>query len=384
MLSGDMNIINQPTESVAQRLLGRRAAYAWTLALVLGFIILDLNLPLGVAAGVPYAVAVMTALRTSNIRFILAITLLGVILALFGLLMSPDGGETWKVIANRLLAVGVIVGSGFFSTYSVVQRRASNRQAIALEQVRRRRVQEANVHLVRSAEARSKFLGQISHELRTPLTSLTTFAHILDEKTETLSTDRIKSHAEVISRSARRLEVLIDDLFDASGTETGEFKLNLSTIDLPAVVANTINDYEHQVTIRDQELTVNIDVPSGTHFHALADPVRIAQVVTNLVSNASKYSWPGSVITVFCAFEDGRYIVKVTDHGDGIKAADLQKIFTPFFRADNEFVRSVPGAGLGLTISRSIIELHDGSISIESELNVGTTVMFTIPAFPNE
>jgi signal transduction histidine kinase len=127
-------------------------------------------------------------------------------------------------------------------------------------------VQEANVHLVRSAEARSDFLGQISHELRTPLTSLTTFAHILDEKTETLSTERIKSHAEVISRSARRLEVLIDNLFDASGTETGEFKLNLSTIDLPAVVATTISD---------------IDAPSGSHFHALADPARISQVVTN-------------------------------------------------------------------------------------------------------
>jgi signal transduction histidine kinase len=76
--------------------------------------------------------------------------------------------------------------------------------------------------------------------------------------------------------------------------------------------------------------------------------------------------------------------VKVIDHGDGIKPGDLQKIFTPFFRADNEFVRSVPGAGLGLTTSRSIIELHDGSISIESKLCAGTTVTFTIPAFPNE
>lgn len=379
-----MNFFNKSVDRIPQRLLGRRAAYAWTLALVAGFFVLDLYLPLGVAAGVPYAVAVMAALRTSNIRFIVGVTVAGVLLTLEGLFLSPDGGETWKVIANRLLAGSVIIGAGVFAIYAIVQRRVSNQQVTALERVRRQRVQEANVHLVRSAEARIEFLGQISHELRTPQTSLTTFAHILDEKTETLSTERIKSHAEVISRSARRLEVLIDDLFDASGAETGEFKLDLNTIDLPVVVANTINDYEHQLTIRDQELTVEIDVSSGSHFHALADPARIAQVVTNLVSNASKYSWPGSAINIFCAFEDGKYIVKVTDHGDGIKPDDLQKIFTPFFRADNEFVRSVPGAGLGLTICRSIVELHDGRISIESELNVGTTVTFTIPAFPNE
>ena len=326
----------------------------------------------------------MVAIRTANTRFIIGVTVVAVALTLEGLLLSPDGGETWKVIANRLLAVSVIIGAGLFSIYAITQRRVSTRQAIALEQFRRRQVQAANVHLVRSAEARSEFLGQISHELRTPLTSLTTFAHILVEKPDTLSTERIKSHAEVISRSSRRLEVLIDDFLDASGTETGEFTLDLSTIDLPVIVANTITDYEHQVTIRDQNLTVDIDVPLGSQFHALADPARIAQVVTNLVSNASKYSWPGSTINIFCALEGSKYIVKVTDQGDGIKSDDLQKIFTPFFRADNEFMRSVPGAGLGLTISRSIIELHDGSISIESELGIGTTVTFTIPAFPNQ
>lgn len=383
-LSGDMIFINRSINQVAQILLGRRAAYVWTLILVAGFVVLDLNLPLGVAAGVPYAVAVMAALRTSNTRFILGITLVGVILTLIGLLLSPDGGEIWKVLANRLMAVGVIVGSGAFSVYAIVMRKRATRQAIAFEQVRRRRVQEANVHLVRSAEARTEFLGQISHELRTPLTSLTTFSHILDSKSGSLSKERISSHAEVISRSARRLEVLIDDLLDASGTETGEFKLDLSTIDLSQVIADIINDYGHQVSIRDQKLTVDNEIPPDSNFHALADPVRIAQVVTNLLSNASKYSWPGSTINVFCTIEDSKYIVKVTDQGDGIEPSDLQNIFTPFFRADNEYVRSVPGAGLGLTIARSIIELHDGRISIESELNVGTTVTFSIPAFPNE
>ena len=168
-----MNNFNRSADRIAQKLLGRRAAFIWTFILVAGFIVLDMNLPLGVAAGVPCALAVMIALRNSSIRFILGVTLAGVILTLLGLLLPPDGGETWKVIANRLLAVGVIVGAGIFSTYSIIQRRVSNRQAITLEQLRRRRVQEANVHLVRSAEARSEFLGQISHELRTPLTSLT-------------------------------------------------------------------------------------------------------------------------------------------------------------------------------------------------------------------
>ena len=361
-------------------LLGRKAAYIWTGILLLGFLVLDAFLPLGVAAGVPYAVAVMAAMRTSNTRFIIAITFVSVLFTSVGLFVSPDGGEVWKVTANRVLAIFVIIGAGAFSVYAIAVRRRVTHQAIMFEQVRRRRVQEANVHLIRSAEARSDFLVQISHELRTPLTSITTFSHILDQRLDSLSKERIKSHSEVINRSARRLEVLIDDLFDASGTETGEFKLNLASVDLPQEVSDTVKDYAHQVRIRDQELVVELDITNGQKFHALADPARIAQVVTNLISNASKYSWPGSKIVVFCGLEDMKYIVKVSDKGEGIVNADMQKMFTPFFRADTETVRSVPGAGLGLTIARSIVELHDGTISIESKLGAGTTVTFTIPA----
>jgi signal transduction histidine kinase len=236
---------------------------------------------------------------------------------------------------------------------------------------------------VRSAEARSEFLSQISHELRTPLTSLTTFAHILDEKSDSLPKERIKAHAEVISRSARRLEMLINDLFDASDSETASFKLNLSMVDLPQVIADTANDFTPQIRSRDQEINVELDIPSDTKSHALADPVRISQIVTNLLSNASKYSWPGSVINVFCGLEGNKYIVKVADHGDGIDRTDISRVFTPFFRVDNADVRSIPGAGLGLTIVKSIVELHDGQIYIESEKEVGTTVSFTIPAIAN-
>jgi signal transduction histidine kinase len=233
---------------------------------------------------------------------------------------------------------------------------------------------------MRSAEARSSFLGQISHELRTPLTSLTTFAHILDGKSETLSRERIQAHSEVIGRSARRLEVLINDLFDASGSETDSFKLNLTSVDIPQVVADTASDYAHHVRTLDQELVTDIDIPESSNYRAIADSVRIAQVVTNLLSNASKYSWPGSTLHAFCGLEGDKFIVKVTDHGAGISREDISKVFTPFFRVDSADVRAVPGAGLGLTIVKSIIELHDGQVYIESEKDSGTTVTFTIPA----
>jgi signal transduction histidine kinase len=367
-----------------QALINRKAAFFWTIFLIVGFMVLDFLLPLGVAAGVPYAVAVMASLRTASIRFIAGVTIASIVLTLIGLLMSPDGGEAWKVIANRILAIFVIAGSGVFAGYAVTVRRRATRQAVMFEQIRRMRVQESNVQLIRSAEARSVFLGQISHELRTPLTSLTTFAHILDEKSDTLTPDRIKAHSEVIGRSARRLEALIDDLFDVSGAETGTFKLTLGVIDLPQVVRDAVNDYAHQARVRDQELEFDIDIPENLSYHALADPARIAQVATNLVSNASKYSWPGSTINVLCSFEGGKYIVKIIDHGNGINRDEISKVFTPFYRADNENVRSIPGAGLGLTIVRSIVELHDGQIYMESELEVGTTVTFTIPAFPDE
>ncbi|NQW20081.1 MAG: HAMP domain-containing histidine kinase [Chloroflexi bacterium] len=359
---------------------GRRAAYVWAIFLVVSFFVLDAFLPLGVAAGVLYSVAVMVSMHTSKTRFIVTVTVVSVLLTILGLLMSPDGGETWKVVANRVLAIFVILGAGVFAIYAIAVRRRSTRQAIMFEQVRRRRTQDVNVQLMRSAEARNEFLGQISHELRTPLTSLTTFAHILDEKSETLSRERVRAHAEVISRNARRLEVLVNDIFDASGTVTDSFKLNLATIDLPQIVQNTTNDYVNHIRTRDQELTTEIDIPEGSNFHAIADLSRIAQVVANLLSNASKYSLPGSTINIFCGLESGKYIVKVTDHGNGISTGDISKVFTPFFRVDSSDVRSVPGAGLGLTIAKSIIELHDGQIYIESELEIGTTVSFAIPA----
>jgi len=352
----------------------------WAIFLVVSFFVLDAFLPLGVAAGVLYSVAVMVSMHTSKTRFIVTVTVVSVLLTILGLLMSPDGGETWKVVANRVLAIFVILGAGVFAIYAIAVRRRSTRQAIMFEQVRRRRTQDVNVQLMRSAEARNEFLGQISHELRTPLTSLTTFAHILDEKSETLSRERVRAHAEVISRNARRLEVLVNDIFDASGTVTDSFKLNLATIDLPQIVQNTTNDYVNHIRTRDQELTTEIDIPEGSNFHAIADLSRIAQVVANLLSNASKYSLPGSTINIFCGLESGKYIVKVTDHGNGISTGDISKVFTPFFRVDSSDVRSVPGAGLGLTIAKSIIELHDGQIYIESELEIGTTVSFAIPA----
>mgnify|MGYP003987094915 FL=1 len=367
-------------QRIVKALLSRSSAYAWTIALVVGFFILDLALPLGVAAGVPYSVAVMASMRTGRIRFVIVITFTGIALTLAGLAMSPDGGEYWKVVANRIMAIFVIVGAGVFGFHAISVRRRATRQAILFEQVRRRRIQDANVQLIRSAEARSNFLGQISHELRTPLTSLTAFAHILDEKSDTLSRDRIKAHSEVISRSARRLEVLISDLVDVSGAETDSFELDLTTIDLPKVVSDTANDYAFHVSSRDQELTVDIDTTNGSSYRAIADSARIAQLVTNLLSNASKYSWPGSVINVFCGLECDKYIVKVTDRGGGISREDISKVFTPFFRVDNAEVRAVPGAGLGLTIVKSIVELHGGHIYIESEIDVGTTISFTIPA----
>ncbi|MDG0866573.1 sensor histidine kinase [Candidatus Lucifugimonas marina] len=371
----------KPTRmQIMPTLLSRSAAYVWTGILVVGFFVLDIFLPLGVAAGVPYAVAVMTSMRTARIRFIAGVTVLTCALTILGFLLSPDGGEPWKVAANRTLAIFVILGAGVFAVYAISVRRRATRQAIMFEQVRRRRIQDANIQLMRSAEARSSFLGQISHELRTPLTSLTTFAHILDGKSETLSRERIQAHSEVIGRSARRLEVLINDLFDASGSETDSFKLNLSTVDLPQIVSDTANEYAHHVRTLDQELEIDIDIPDESKYRAIADSVRMSQVITNLLSNASKYSWPGSTIHAFCGLENDKFIVKVTDQGAGISREDISKVFTPFFRVDAAEVRAVPGAGLGLTIVKSIVELHDGQVYIESEPDRGTTVSFTIPA----
>jgi len=230
--------------------------------------------------------------------------------------------------------------------------------------------------LQRIDEEKNRFLETVTHELKTPLTSIQAFTHLLLRNREGNLTDRQIRNLEVSSRNARRLGLLIDDLVDVSQIQTGAFELRESEFDLVDLTNELVESMQPIFGEKDQKLSYRL-TPSTIWLRA--DRARVAQVVTNLLSNASKYSPNGSAIQFCVDIDRDNVHLEVEDDGFGISKSDLAHLFTPLFRADNEETRAVPGTGIGLAIVKKIVDLHGGDISVSSEVGVGTKFKIILP-----
>lgn len=241
---------------------------------------------------------------------------------------------------------------------------------LAEEREARARLDAENRELQRINEAKIEFLSMVSHELRTPLTSMMAFSDILSSNKQGNLNEKDLSRIEVIRRNGRTLSMLIGDLLDVSRIESGSMRLNISEFEMNELLESLQESLLPVVEAKRQ--TVEMEMPSDSVI-CFADRERISQVVMNLISNASKYSPEESrILATMCADDDSIY-VSVKDEGIGITEEDQAKLFTSFFRADNEATRSAPGTGLGLVIVKGIVEMHRGKIRIESEFGSGTT-----------
>lgn len=222
---------------------------------------------------------------------------------------------------------------------------------------------------------RQEFLSNISHELRTPLTSIMAFV-------ETLEDGAIDDHEnnrrflKVIGRNAGRMHDLIADILELSLIESGNVSINISQVKLGSHVEEVFASLSKKAARRDVKL-VN-DVPAGTVL--TADPVRIEQMLTNLIDNAVKFNREGGTVTVSHASKDGKDVIAVADTGEGILSEHLQRIFERFYRTDRARSREIGGTGLGLAIVKHLARLHGGEVSVESALSRGTTFFIELPA----
>jgi signal transduction histidine kinase len=236
----------------------------------------------------------------------------------------------------------------------------------------------ANAELRRLDDLKSTFVSVAAHELRTPLTAIQGYLEmVMDEDVGPLS-DRQREYLAVVQNSARRLAHITSSLLDVTRIEAGRVELVLQPTDLPALVHMVAVEYAPQVKDKDQHLALHHapELPP-----ALCDPTRAGQIVGNLLSNAIKYSpREGHIeIAIERADEDGFLQVSVTDDGVGIGSGDQDKLFRRFFRAASAAQTRASGAGLGLYITRSLVELHGGRIWFESELGGGSTFCATFP-----
>jgi two-component system sensor histidine kinase KdpD len=235
---------------------------------------------------------------------------------------------------------------------------------------------EARQEAERANELRLRFLAMISHELRTPLTSIKGFATTL--LAEDVSWDTVTQHdfLRIIDEEANKLTEMIEQLLDLSRLESGLLRVNPYPYRLSDILASALR----QLRAITQEHRLRIEVPDDLPL-VQADQQRIAQVLTNLVSNAAKYSPAQSDITVSAQPFDGAVQVNVSDHGPGIPLTEREWVFEAFRRGENKLVRHTKGAGLGLAICKGIIEAHGGRIWVaeQSQPATGTTVSFTLP-----
>jgi signal transduction histidine kinase len=230
--------------------------------------------------------------------------------------------------------------------------------------------------ITRETEAermRSALLATVSHELRSPLTAICGYTDTLlhdgpwDDRTE-------REFLEVVALSASRLSALVDNLLDAATLEAGALRLQREPVRLERIAERVLA----QRRLLASAFTLHLETRPGLPL-ADADPLRVEQVLANLVDNAIKYSPHGGPIHVRIALDENEMLaVSVSDRGSGIPPDSVDHIFERFFRVEDTR-RGVKGAGLGLFICKSLVESHGGTISVQSQLGVGTTFTFTLP-----
>jgi len=230
--------------------------------------------------------------------------------------------------------------------------------------------------LERVSEIKSQIITTVSHELKTPLTSMAAFIDILSRNKPGNLIKQQLDQLEVLRRNGSHLHLLINDLLDHSRVESGTFELLEMNFDANVMLRALGESFEPLVKFVDQSITV--DVPQGEVIIS-ADQNRISQTISNMLSNATKYAGKGAAIRLESSATDSILSVYVVDDGIGMDEEAVANAFDLYYRAENETTRSVSGLGLGLNISRTIINMHDGEIFIESEPGKGTRIGFRIP-----
>jgi len=251
-----------------------------------------------------------------------------------------------------------------------------------MRDVTERKLQEqalemAHMEAERAGASKSRFLATMSHELRTPLNAIIGFSEmIVREKEMMIDATRRQEYAQLINESGLHLLSVVNGILDMSKMESGNFEI------LPELFAprESLIGCCNLMVLKARENGIDIvtrapaDLPQIT-----GDPRAFKQMILNLLSNAIKFSERGGTVTVTAGVEGSRLLVRVIDSGVGIGAEDLKRIGDPFFQAGKTYQRRHEGTGLGLSIVKSLVAMHGGEMTVQSQIDVGTTVTVALP-----
>jgi signal transduction histidine kinase len=261
-------------------------------------------------------------------------------------------------------------------SYSGLEQKVEGRTrelATALEEL-----DETSRELAAASRHKSEFLANMSHELRTPLNAIIGFTQVLDERLFGEVNQKQAEYLEDILTSANHLLALINDILDLSKVEAGQIELEVAPFSLRDALERGVVMLRERATNDGVQLALaangGVDLVTG-------DARRISQVIFNLLSNAVKFTPAGGAVDVRATRIDDEIRVSVTDTGPGIAAEDHERIFEEFQQTEAG-IQQREGTGLGLALSKRLVELHGGRIWVDSELGKGSTFVFTLPEGP--
>jgi len=328
-----------------------------------------------------------------------------------GQLIYDLGNKQWDIPKLRELLETILPQKATFDNYEVehnfatigrrimllnarqIQRGAGKERIIllAIEDITERKEIEAGLEkaheelkelaaeLKRTAQVKSEFLANMSHELRTPLNSINGFSEVLYDETFGPLNEKQKKYVNNVLTSGKHLLLLINQILDMAKVEAGKMKLSLSSLpmktllnDISMLVADMVSKKKIEMSLEIAEGLPNIE----------ADELKVKEIIYNLFSNAVKFTPEGGKIGMRASARkaDSEIEVVVWDTGVGIAPENMEKIFEGFFRVDTPYSRVTEGTGLGLPLSKKLVELHGGKLFVESEgLDRGTLVRFTLP-----
>ncbi len=289
-----------------------------------------------------------------------------------GLLLLGTARETGPVDRAFLKRVSVQLGICLYGIKQFEYLKTLSRQLA----VRQKEIEKKNSELEQANRAKSEFLTNMSHELRTPLNSVIGFSELLERQLFGKLNPRQQEYVQDIRESGEHLLALINDILDLSKIEAGSMELDLSEFDLSELLQGSLRLFREKALKKSIRLNSLLEEDIGL---VVADARKVKQVVFNLLANAVKFTESGGEVLLSTVSEGSNVTVSVTDNGIGINESDMDKLFKEFSQVDGSLSRRHEGTGLGLALSVKLVEMHGGSIGVESKPGQGSRFYFSIP-----
>ena len=312
-----------------------------------------------------------------NLFTIALVSLATALLIMPGFILIGDFQAGWNLMVAMTPPFGTAVFIGIFMG-SILLNRENKRRRIERERaIAERERQEAHQELIRANRAKSDFLATMSHELRTPLNAILGFSDLLlMPLPRALSQEQQKEYLTSIRSSGQHLLSLINDILDIATIEAGKRQITKHPFDLNKVLDAVVGNFEKDT--REKALTITIENPPAPLI-VNADQRAMAQIALNLLSNAVKFTEHQGQITIRAESRSDDVVLSIEDNGIGIAANRIPTITDPFNSATTPAYTTAQGSGLGLSIVKSLAELHGGELSIESREGHGTTMSVRLP-----